>query len=264
MRKRVACSFSIRSTIRRTKWGAQNRPYWPWNEFLTHLNSACVTCILAVATILIGGRIQEPFSTRRVRQEIRMRRSNNHSRISTGQSDRPGRRARLWLAGTAAIGVLLGPALNSALAETQVSGTRNDLQIRVEDGSLREILAAISDRFQLTYKFPANIGEIRNLTGVYSGTLSQVLAHILEGNDYIAQVSNRDVKVIVLRRSDTTGQPSTSQTVAANESPTVPSGSSQQTAAKPPILPSSNTSPPPLSTYISATKAATTGQAADP
>src|SRR5262249_37333563 len=52
-----------------------------------------------------------------------------------------------------------------------------------------------TSKFKLTYSLPVNLG--RQLTGRYSGTLNQVLARILDRNDYIVEVSDDAIKVVI-------------------------------------------------------------------
>jgi hypothetical protein len=193
-----------------------------------------------------------------------MRQPTDDHRKSVSRRERLGQRANLWLIGAAAIGVLLGPALNSALASTQVSGGQNDLQIKVQSASIKEIFDAMSGRFHLTYKLPPNVGVRPELTGLYSGTLSQVLARILDGKDYVVEVSNQGLKVVVLKLSGTTAYRSPSQSAAVSERAVARGKSSRSATAPPAIIPSSNSSPPPLSTYVSANKPTTVGQATNP
>jgi hypothetical protein len=90
------------------------------------------------------------------------------------------------------------------------------------------------------------------------------MARILDGKDYVVEVSNQGLKVIVFELSGTVAHRSPRQPVAVSESSVAPRKSSKPAAAPPPIIPSSNSSPPPLSTYVSANEAATVGQATNP
>jgi hypothetical protein len=153
-----------------------------------------------------------------------------------------------------------------ALAGTEVRGNPDDFQLRAENASTREILNALSAAFKLTYRLPPNIG--RPMTGVYSGTLHQVLARILDGNDYIVKVSNNGTEVVILGTSGATAIATSGHAIAKNENAVAPSVQSSfkptSTGPKPavptssPVLPASgpilpdSSPPPPLATYLSA------------
>jgi hypothetical protein len=161
-------------------------------------------------------------------------------------------RAKFAICSRAAIAALLGAMWEPALAGTEVRGQHDDLQLRAENASTREVLDALAGPFKLTYQLPADLE--RSLSGRYSGTLRQVLARILDGNDYIVSVTGNGMKVIVLgaSRIATTGQ----AIATAPGAPSAPaSGSAVQrpaaltVAVGPPILPASSL-PPPLASYL--------------
>jgi hypothetical protein len=85
------------------------------------------------------------------------------------------------------------------LAATTVRGQLTDMQLQTKDASIREVLDALSSAFKLTYKLPPNVS--RQVSGVYTGTLHQVLRRILDGDNYIVEMSDGSTKVLVLGRS---------------------------------------------------------------
>ena len=87
-------------------------------------------------------------------------------------------------------------------AATEVRGQADVIQLRAENASIKEVLTALSERFKLTYKLPPTANRV--FTGLYSGGLQQVLSRILDGNDYIINVSDDGIEVIVLRASGAT------------------------------------------------------------
>jgi hypothetical protein len=166
------------------------------------------------------------------------------------------------------ISTVFGPLLGSAPAATEVQGQSVNIQLRAQDASTREVLDALAAAFKLTYKLPPSIG--RNVTGLYSGTLHQVLARILDGNDYIVKVSNNGVEVVILGASGATAVAATAQAMVTSSPAITPSAQAiprRDTMAAPlavspppssvivpasgPILPNS-APPPPLATYLSA------------
>src|SRR5262245_24620499 len=165
----------------------------------------------------------------------------------------------------AASAALLCIMFATPLAGTEVRGNPDDLQLRAENASTREILNALSAAFKLTFKLPPNIG--RPITGVYSGTLHQVLGRILDGNDYIVKVSNNGTEIVILGASGATAIATSGHAITKSGNAVAPSvqPSSKPTSPGPklavptsspvlppsgPILPDSSP-PPPLATYLS-------------
>src|SRR6476646_8620677 len=124
--------------------------------------------------------------------------------------------AKSGLIAVGVIAALLHMPSRSASAATLVGGQLEGLQIDAQNASIREILDALSAKFNLTYKLSLSVS--RNLTGLYSGSLHQALARILDGNDYILEVSEGSVTVVVLGASATTPVLPGTQALAAGES----------------------------------------------
>jgi hypothetical protein len=187
--------------------------------------------------------------------------SNNHF-VGARRNKWLGLSANLAITVIAAVAVLLSMTLGCAAA-TQVQGQQDDLQIHLQNATIREVLDALSARFKLSYKLPPNIGNDRTLSGLYFGNLHQVLAHILDGHDYIARLSGGDVEVVVIAKSGTIVNESGNQAVIGSEN-RIPPGPSTPVAASKPISPSSNSLPPPLSAYLSAHGPTAAGRRANP
>jgi hypothetical protein len=164
----------------------------------------------------------------------------------------PRSRAR---AAAAWVGALFLLSVSSASAGTDIQGTPDDLQLKVENASIVEILNALSARFQVMFK--ARSHNPRVLTGAYSGTLRETLTRVLDGNDYILERSDKGIEITILGAS-ADGQP-TRPAVTASATP--PPGPALASAPKPPpavptsasvpnINPSiSSASVPPLSSF---------------
>jgi hypothetical protein len=144
--------------------------------------------------------------------------------------------------GVTAFAVLLDPAA----ATTKIEGQAESLDLGVENASTREILDALSTKFKLAYSMPASAGRQR--TGQYSGTLSEVLGRVLDGNDYIVELSDGAIKVIVF------GRMGSSRTVAAsagNRKEALSSPPAAESPHVPPVaLPAQQPSVPPLATFL--------------
>jgi hypothetical protein len=122
-----------------------------------------------------------------------------------GEYNPRGARMAAAVIGSAVIAAALGIMPGPALAATEVRGRPADMQLRTENASIREVLDALARSFKLTYRLPPTIS--RQVSGLYSGTLYQVLARILDGHDYIVEVSDSGTKVVVLGTSGATAIP---------------------------------------------------------
>jgi hypothetical protein len=148
---------------------------------------------------------------------------------------------------------LLGTSSGSAWAATEVQGQLDEMQLRAENASTREVLEALSATFKLTYKLPPTVDH--DLTGLYSGTLPQVLGRILEGNDYIVKVADDAIEIIVLRAAGPSGAAAVAASgnaVVARESTVGPRVSaSLRTPPSPAPIVTTSSSLPPLASYLS-------------
>lgn len=147
-----------------------------------------------------------------------------------------GLRAKTALICVAAIAALLGTTLQPASAATEVQGQLDEMRVRADNASIREVLDALSKKFNLKYGLPPTINRV--VSGLYSGTLHQVLARILDGNSYIIKVSDNGTELVVLGKSRATTIVPANQAIAAQETPVAPSVSASQP-------------PPPLDSFLS-------------
>jgi len=125
-------------------------------------------------------------------------------RSSFKRKDNPfgARMAAMAVVGALVIAAVLTLAPGPALAAATVRGQPANMQLHTENATIREVLNALSSAFKLTYKLPPNVG--RQVSGLYTGTLHQVLTRVLDGNDYIVKVSDAGVEVVVLGESGKT------------------------------------------------------------
>jgi hypothetical protein len=155
------------------------------------------------------------------------------------------------------IGTLLTATLRPTSAATEVRGELSGIQLRVENSSTKEVLDALSTKFNLTYKLPPNTN--RNVSGLYSGSLRQVLSRILDGIDYIVTTFDGGLEVVVLGASGATASAVPGTPIARVEAPAAPVVSPPQPStpvsagALPPAAPivPATSSPPPLASYLS-------------
>ena len=87
----------------------------------------------------------------------------------------------------------------SASAQVRVEGRLEAVHLEVNDASLEEVLAALRDRYNLSYRSDDALAARR--TGVFNGSLRRVAARLLEGYDYAMEVTPHGIDVLVMRRS---------------------------------------------------------------
>jgi hypothetical protein len=97
-------------------------------------------------------------------------------------------------AGIAATLVLLGSV--PAAAEVRMSGTREALRLEGGGAPLQEVLEALHRRYGISYRGVAGIE--RTVTATYTGSLRQVIAWLLNGQNFIVRSSHGDLDVVVL------------------------------------------------------------------
>jgi hypothetical protein len=107
-----------------------------------------------------------------------MSQPDNQHRISAHGRSRLGERLcviSLW----SAIAVLMSAIPGLVWAKTDVEGQSDAVRITAKDASISEVLAALSAQLNLKYTFLPELDH--PIEGVYSGSLQQVLARILDG-----------------------------------------------------------------------------------
>jgi hypothetical protein len=118
--------------------------------------------------------------------------------------------------------ILVSTVSLQAKAETQVEGQPDALSIRADNAPIGEVLDALGPGFKVKYRAAPESG--RNLSGVYSGTLAQVLWRILDGYDYVIEALDDSTQVVFVGLSNPPiAEPSTSSRPALPlGSPAVP------------------------------------------
>jgi LTXXQ motif family protein len=106
---------------------------------------------------------------------------------------------------------MTAPLLNTmpawTAAKIEADGQSDALRLTAEDVSINEVLAALSTKFNLTYS--SELPLDRTVAGTYSGTLQQVIRCILDGYDYVINVSAERFELKILSRSTSVAKPST-------------------------------------------------------
>jgi hypothetical protein len=84
-------------------------------------------------------------------------------------------------------------------AEVRLSGTQDRVVLQTHDATMPEILAALRSAFNLEVKL--NGATARRFTGVYAGSVRQVLSRILAGDDYVIRTASNGISIRLLGNS---------------------------------------------------------------
>jgi hypothetical protein len=103
----------------------------------------------------------------------------------------------------------LGPALvallfacplalqpRSAQAETRISGGPETVRVEAREASLDEVLGALAGKFQIQYR--ASVPLDRTISGTFSGSLSRVVARLLDGYDRVVKRDGSGLEIVIL------------------------------------------------------------------
>jgi hypothetical protein len=84
-------------------------------------------------------------------------------------------------------------------AEVRLSGTPDRIVLRASDATMPEILAAVRSAFDLEVRLKG--ATARKFTGVYSGSVRQVLSRLLAGEDYVLRFAADGMSIVLLGAS---------------------------------------------------------------
>jgi hypothetical protein len=102
-------------------------------------------------------------------------------------------------------------------AEVRLSGTPDHVVLRVNDATIAEILAALGAEFDLEVKLKGTTA--RKFTGVYSGSVRQVLSRLLTGENYVLRSAADGMSMVLF------GSSATDSTAAQSSLPPTAPGS---------------------------------------
>jgi hypothetical protein len=88
-------------------------------------------------------------------------------------------------------------------AEVHLSGTPDRFVLQAHDATMPEILDAVRSAFALDVTLKG--ASARKFTGTYSGSVRQVLARLLRGEDYVLRSAADGMGVILLGASAADG-----------------------------------------------------------
>ena len=84
-------------------------------------------------------------------------------------------------------------------AEVRLSGTQDRLVLQTQDAKMPEILGALRSAFDLEVKLKG--ATARRFTGVYVGSVRQVLSRILAGDDYVLHTASDGISIRLFGKS---------------------------------------------------------------
>lgn len=120
------------------------------------------------------------------------------------------------------------PCKGQDLGTVQANGPSENVDLRVQNASVSQVLAELSRKYKVVYKVGSQ--HSRPLTGHYSGNLRQVLARILDGQNYIIEAGSEQTRVVILGPSEPANRAAAALPAANQAAPPPPSS----TPAPPP------------------------------
>jgi hypothetical protein len=93
----------------------------------------------------------------------------------------------------AALLIAVGP---HALAEVSAQGTPEVAHVEVKNASLEEVLRALHDAYGLAYRSDTALDA--RISGTYEGPLSQVIARLLDGTNYVLTKSGNTFRIVIV------------------------------------------------------------------
>lgn len=140
------------------------------------------------------------------------------------------------LIGSVCLAFVLVSTQAPALAGAEVQGDTSAMRLSVENASTRDALQALSTSIGLKYSLPATVE--RTINGVYLGSLREVLARVLDGNNYVLKFSEEHVEVVVFAPTGPATSAPPPPAIAINH------------GFKPAASSTSPNKPPPLASYL--------------
>ncbi len=101
--------------------------------------------------------------------------------------------------------ILVCTAWVTARAEAQISGTEDKIVLRVKDATIAEILATV--RSTLGIRIDLSGSTAHQISGTYAGSLRHVLAHLLDGEDFIITTVPTGMSITIVGSNGAGGGP---------------------------------------------------------
>ena len=141
----------------------------------------------------------------------------------------PGKSRLLALTSAALLVACVGPTI--AAAEVRLSGNTDQLVLEANNATMSEIIAGIQSTLHTRVVLYGSIN--RQFNGTYAGPLRRVLAHLLDGADYVMSPDRDQISIVLLgadvsrgtfrvAQGGSPGQPAASPSATADELPNSP------------------------------------------
>jgi hypothetical protein len=92
--------------------------------------------------------------------------------------------------------ILLCQASERSVAEARLSGTQDRTVLETNNAPLSEIVSALQNTFAIKVTLTGVITQ--KFTGTYSGSIRQIISHLLTGKDYILRADSDGVSIVLL------------------------------------------------------------------
>jgi hypothetical protein len=141
-------------------------------------------------------------------------------------------------------GIAVATAPTSVLAEAQIRGTVEAVSIEANNTSVKEILAALSNAFDVRYRSAADLEKPVNVT--YTGPLLKVLKRVLDGYSFFVKIGDGEIELTVLQSSNAAPTVAAPPSIRIAERPvdaTPAEASSEIAVVTPPVPPTSQAVP---------------------
>jgi hypothetical protein len=91
--------------------------------------------------------------------------------------------------------LLIAAHVASACAEIRVEGVASNLHLDARDATVADVLAVLAERFGLRVR--GTVGG-RRISADFDGSLRRVIAHVLDGYNYVIRTRGDGLEVMVL------------------------------------------------------------------
>jgi hypothetical protein len=92
--------------------------------------------------------------------------------------------------------VLILSAPAAASAEVRIEGSAEAVRVSTNQDTIADVLSALSAAFKLRYQSAVPLSAAADPT--YSGSVRQVIAHLLDGYSYVVKFNKEATEIIVL------------------------------------------------------------------
>jgi hypothetical protein len=92
------------------------------------------------------------------------------------------------------------PSKARAVADLlQLQGDPSAIRLEVRQATVTKVLAALAATYPISYRSAVTLDDLRD--GTYKGPLRRVIAHLLEGYDYVIEENGATLDILVLGKS---------------------------------------------------------------